>query len=679
MARDNRPIIFPSVLHGGDYNPDQWPRDVWDEDVRLMNAAHVNVATLPVFSWVTLQPSEDVYDFEWLDDILQRLERGGIRICMATPTASMPSWLNQKYPEASLVEFNGVRRKIGNRQMNCPNNPDFRRLACNITRRLAERYKDNSNILLWHISNEYGSHCYCDTCAEQFRIWLETRYGSLTAVNEAWNTRFWGQWYSDWTQIEPPSVNGNLCLLGMRLDYDRFQDRSVIDLYRAEAEIVREITPNLPVTTNMMGAHKGTDYVAWAKEVDIVSWDSYPKWDDPASTVAFNHSLMRGLKDGKPWMLMEQTPSVQNWSPYCTLKAPGVLRKEAFQAVAHGAEAIMYFQWRRSRGAAEKMHGAVVGHDGSGETRVFREVAALGKDLESLGQQTLGGIVQADVAILFDWENWWAVEYSSGPSQDLRYLDQVIAWYTAFYESGVTADVISPDADLGRYKLVVAPLLYLVRESTAANLEKWTAAGGRFVGTFFSGIVDESDLVTQTGYPGLLRKLLGILVEEVDARPASRPNSVVFDPQLKNVPSESEARLLCDLIYPEGAEVLARYNDDFYSGVAAITANNFGLGTAYYVGTALAPEALQKFSAHLAKVSGALPVLPKVAPGVESLIRLSANGTRLLYLINHKGDPAEVTLPMGNYKELLTNVVYSRSIRLNHFGVAVLQKTDEEL
>jgi len=674
MTTANKPVRFPSILHGGDYNPDQWPRDIWDEDVRLMQAAHVNAATLPVFSWVTLQPSEDEYDFEWLDDILNRLQKGGVQICMATPTASMPAWLAQKYPEALTVGYHGVRQKQGNRQSNCPNNPDFRRLAANITRRLGERYKDNSNILLWHVSNEYYLPCFCSVCAEAFRKWLAERYGTLDNVNNNWNARFWGQWYTDWSQIDTPSANGNLCLTGLKLDYDRFQSDSMLACYRAEANILREITPQIPITTNMMGPYKPLNYQEWAKEVDIVSWDSYPRWDDPPSKVAFNHALMRGLKEGQPWMLIEQTPSVQNWAHYCSLKAPGVLRKEAFQAIAHGSETVMYFQWRRSRGAVEKMHGAVVGHEGSGDTRVFREVSALGADLKSLGTQTLGGIVQADVAIIFDWDNWWAVEHSSGPSRDLHYLDQVVAWYTALHNSGITADLVSPAADLTRYKMAIAPLLYLVRDTTAKKLSDWTQAGGTFVGTFFSGIVDEHDLVTMTGYPGPLRKLLGLRVEEVDARPAAKPNSVVFDPPLDNVPVTADAGLLCDLIYPEGAEVLARYGTDFYAGTAAITRNTYGSGVAYYVGSALEKSALKSFAAYLSASADVSPVLPSTPDGIEALVRVSPEGSRLLYVINHNADAVTVGLPEGAYLDLLGGSQSTSTLDLSGNGAAILVK-----
>jgi beta-galactosidase len=350
-----------------------------------------------------------------------------------------------------------------------------------------------------------------------------------------------------------------------------------------------------------------------------------------------------------------------------------VLRREAFQAIAHGAETIMYFQWRRSRGATEKMHGAVVGHEGSGETRVFREVAALGADLKSLGSQTLGGIVEADIAILFDWENWWAVEHSSGPSRDLRYVDQVVAWYTALHDEGITADLISPKADLARYKVVIAPLLYMVTDDVASRLSEWTENGGVFVGTFFSGIVDESDLVTTTGYPGPLRKLLGLRVEEIDARPAEKPNSVVFDPPLDDVPETADAGLLCDLIFPEGAEVLATYGKDFYAGMAAITRNAFGDGQAYYVGTALNKDALKSLAVHIAVTSGVQSVLPAAPSGIEAMVRRSPSGVRLLYVINHNSESVTIDLPAGEFGDLLSGCKFSGSISLSGNGVAILR------
>ncbi|HEX8464398.1 MAG TPA: beta-galactosidase, partial [Abditibacterium sp.] len=451
--------FFSHVLHGGDYNPDQWPEAVWDDDVRLMQEAHWNIATLPVFGWVALQSDEETFHFEWLDRVLDKLHEGGIGVCLATATASVPQWLTQKYPEILTVNSQGQRLEHGGRHIFCPNSPQFKRLSTNLVSHLAQRYGAHPALKIWHVGNEYGGNaiggrCHCDLCQSAFRTWLEARYGDLDTLNARWDTAFWGKTYTNWEQIESPKKVGEETIQALSLDYDRFQSESLLGCYRAEAAILRQATPDVPITTNMMGAFKPLDYCAWAREVDVVSWDCYPRKGASFSEIAFNHALMRGLREGQPWLLMEQTPSQQNWQAQNSLKRPGIMRLWSYQAMAHGAEAVMYFQWRRTRGGIEKFHGAVVEHVGTSQPRVFQEVAQLGLELENLGNQTLGGRVPAKVALLFDWENWWAVEYTSGPTRDLKYVEQCQHYFTALHEQGILCDIVSPDADLSKYEVV---------------------------------------------------------------------------------------------------------------------------------------------------------------------------------------------------------------------------------
>jgi beta-galactosidase len=670
-------IDFPAVLHGGDYNPEQWPEEVWDDDVRLMKEAHVNVATLPVFGWVHLQPDEDTFTFEWLDRVLDKLWAGGIHVCLATATASTPAWLDQKYPDVLRVDGNGVRQKHGNRHTFCPNSANFRRLATGLTRRLATRYKDHAALRVWHVSNEYGSPCYCDLCAAAFRVWLADRYGSLDEVNRRWYTAFWGHTFTDWSQIETPTRNGEGSMQALRIDYDRFQSESIYDCYKAEADILHETTPAVPVTTNLMGAFKPLDYQKWAQGMDIVSWDSYPRKDAPPAEIAFAHSLMRGLKEGQPWMLMEQTPSQQNWQAQNALKRPGIMRLWSYQAMAHGADTVMYFQWRRSRGATEKYHGAVVEHVGTSNTRVFQEVGALGKELEGLGKKTLGGRVAARVAILFDWENWWAVEYSSGPSTDLKYVPQCQAYFSALHALGIPTDIVSPEADLSGYDLVVAPVLYMVKPGISKKLEAWTQSGGTFVTTFFSGIVDETDLVYLGGYPGPLRRMLGVWAEEIDALTPQQTNSVVFNESFGTLSGSYDCRLLCDRIHAEGADILATYGSDFYAGEPAVTVNTFGQGRAYYLATALGQDALVPFLQKLCEDRQIRSPLPGGPPsGVEVMPRVSSSGETLMYILNHNAKSAFIPLPPGTYQDLLSGISYHDRVELPSYGVLILRPED---
>ena len=664
--------IFTHILHGGDYNPEQWPEAIWDEDVRLMQKASVNIATLPVFGWVSLQPAEETWTFDWLDTVVDKLWAGGISVCLATATASQPAWLDEKYPDVLTTGRDGIKRKHGNRHSFCPNSPNFRRLSTQLARRLAERYGEHPALQIWHVGNEYGGTCYCDQCGAAFRHWLEARYGSLEEVNRRWYTAFWGHTFTEWSQIETPTDNGEGSLQALRIDYDRFQSDSLLSCFKAEAAVLRQITPNVPITTNLMGTFKTLDYHKWAAELDIVSWDSYPIKDAPAADMAFQHALMRGLKEGQPFLLMEQTPSQQNWQAHNALKRPGIMRLWSYQAMAYGADAVMYFQWRRGRGATEKYHGAIVEHEGTDKPRVFQEVAALGRELESLGTRTLGGRTPARAALLFDWENWWAVEYSSGPSIDLKYVPQCQEYFRALHGLHIPTDIVSPEADLSGYDLIIAPVLTMIKPGIAEKLEAWTQAGGTFVTTFFSGIVDETDRVYLGGYPGPLRRMLGIWAEEIDALTPQQSNSVIFETKFGELAGAYPCRLLCDIIHAEGAAVLATYGSDFYAGTPAVTVNSFGQGQAYYLATALDSDALSGFFAKLCADKEIAPPLPFLPNGVEVVPRVSPTGETLLYLLNHTDQTAKIPLPQGTYQDLLTGQSLRGELTLAKYGAAIL-------
>ena len=533
---------LPRIWYGGDYCPDQWPEEIWPEDMRLFRKAGINVATIPDFSWAKLQPSEDTWDFGWLDRSLDLLWKSGIFACIVTSTGAMPPWLAAKYPEVLRTTFEGLRRKYGHRHNACPNSPVFRRLSTQLARKLAERYGSHPGLVAWHVSNEYGGRCYCDLCEKAFRRWLKARYGTLDALNHAWWTGFWGHTFTDWDQIVVPNIlsehtdGRHTAFQGITLDYYRFSSESLLDCFRAERDALRAVTPGVKITTNLMGTYKELDYFRWAREMDIVSWDNYPALDTPISEVAFRHDLMRGLKAGAPFMLMEQTPSQTNWQDYNGLKRPGVMRLLSLQAVARGADTVMFFQLRRSRGASEKYHSAVIDHAGHENTRVFREVAALGEELASMGSALLDSRVESRIGILFDWENWWAIEMSSGPSIALRYVQQVTGWHAALWEQNYAVDVVGVEDDFSPYDIIIAPVLYMVKPGLAGRLEAFVGAGGTFLTTFFSGIVNETDLVTIGGYPGELRRLLGIWVEEIDALLPGSTNSIVVKKPIRRSP-----------------------------------------------------------------------------------------------------------------------------------------------
>jgi len=670
------------LFYGGDYNPDQWSEDIMDIDLDLFKKAGINIVTLPVFSWAKFQSDEDVYHFEWFDRIMDKISQAGLFICMATSTAAQPAWMSRKYPEILPVDFHGRKRKHGGRVNFCPNSKDFRRFALKLVEKLVERYGDNPLIKLWHIGNEYGTWCYCDTCEEAFRDWLKERYKTIEKLNQTWYTSFWGHTLYSWEDVTLPSGLSEMfegdgrvrtIFQSMALDYARFQSESSYNCYRQEYDLIKTYYPDIPITTNLMGHFKPLDYFRWAEGMDVISWDSYPFVTDKPFQSALRHDLMRSLKRDKPFLLMEQTPSQQNWAPYNSCKRPGELRCQSFQALAHGADSIMYFQLRRSIGACEKFHSAVIDHAGHGETRVFRECAQLGQELNQISQVLKGAVVRSKAAIVFDWENWWALEYSSGPSIHLYYLDQIQKYYKPLYENHISVDFVLPDSDLSRYDLVVAPTLYMLSRESAANLNDFVKQGGNLLTTFMSGIVDDSDRVYTGGYPGPLREMLGIWVEEIDALPPGAGNKAIA--LTGQLPRKDGYRcdLICDVIHLEGAEALAVYAEDFYKDSPVLTVNSYGKGKAYYVGSSLEEEGIADIL-NLAAENKNLQQWEgfSIPEGVEAAMRYQQD-EELRFLLNN--GKTEVSIGIEeDYEEVLSGKPAGKTLKLAPFGVAMLRK-----
>lgn len=675
------------VFYGGDYNPDQWPENVWDEDMRLFQLAGLDVATVGVFSWSRLQPDELTCDFGFLDQILEKLLRNGIHVCLATGTAAHPAWMAKRYPDVLRVDFKGRRRKFGGRHNSCPNSPTYRHFAALMAEKLAERYGDHAGLLVWHINNEYGGTCYCENCERQFRVWLKARYSTLERLNEAWNTAFWGHRFYDWDEVVPPNIlsehmsesdPSRTAFQGISLDYARFNSDSLLACCQMEYEAIRRHCFDVPITTNMMGTYKPLDYFKWAQHLDVISWDSYPSYNTPMSHVALRHDLMRGLRDGQPFMLMEQTPSQQNWQPYNSLKRPGIMRLWSYQALAHGADTILFFQLRRSIGACEKYHGAVIEHAGHENTRVFRECAELGAELQKLGDTLLDTRVRSRVAILFDWDNWWAVEFSSGPSIDLKYGEQIQMYYDALYRQKYAVDLVSVDSDLSRYDLVIAPVLYMVKEGVAQKLETYVQDGGTFITTYFSGLVDENDRVYTGGYPGPLRRLLGIWAEEIDALPPEIQNSIVMKDTIGSLRGQYGCSLLFDLIHCETAEPLAVYGSDFYKGMPVLTKNAYGQGEAYYIASCPDSNFADDLIRTVCGLKGIDPVLDCAPDGLEAAIR-EKDGRCYLFLLNHSSETADISLHSRTGRELLTGVWIEDSTQIAPHGVQIIELEGKQL
>ncbi|MCR5267833.1 MAG: beta-galactosidase [Lachnospiraceae bacterium] len=668
------------ILYGGDYNPEQWPEDIWKEDMRLFKLAGVDTVTLNVFSWAALQPEEDRYDFDRLDRIMELVHENGLKVCMGTSTAAHPAWMARKYPDILRTDENGIRRQFGARHNSCPNSPTYRKYSVRLAEAIVKQYAGYENIVAWHVSNEYGGTCYCENCAAAFRTWLKHRYGSIEEVNRVWNTAFWGHTFYDFEEIVPPDLRSEEFVYdfdgsirtnfqGISLDYLRFQSDSLLECFCLERDALKKATPHIPVTTNFMGWYKTLDYHKWAKETDFVSWDNYPEWDSSPALPAAFHDMCRGMKDGMPFALMEQSPSVSNWHPYCRLKRPGVMRLWSYQAIAHGADTVLFFQMRRSQGACEKYHSALIDHVGNEHTRVFVEMSELGAELQKLGDLTLGSRTHSKVAIVFDWDNWWALEMSAGPSVLIRYLKEIQAYYQALFRQNISVDFVRTDSDIATYSLVIAPLLYMNKEGYDERIRHYVQNGGCYLTTYFSGYTDENDRVIPGGYPGKQKDILGIWVEESDALPPDEENRFIYKG------TAYPAQVLCDIIHLQGAKEISTYENDFYAGTPVLTRNDFGDGTVYYVGTHSNDEFYATFLRDLCESLYIEPVLN--APLDVEVCSRENEKERFLFILNHKDTETEVRLKKSG-SDLLTDTDYKAGdlIRLQPKGVAIIRQQE---
>lgn len=584
-------MIHDILWHGADYNPEQWldRPDILQKDIELMQKAGISVVSLGIFAWATLEPREGEYHLDWMQEVIDRLYAAGIRVNLATPSGARPAWLAQKYPEVRRVNPDRVRQLFGDRQNHCYTSPIYREKVHAVNQQLARRFGRHPAVILWHISNEYGGECHCELCQEAFRDWLRERYGSLEAVNRAWSTKFWGHDYTDFSQIESPAPHGEHAMNGLLLDWKRFVSHQTVDFMKWERDCIREIAPQAKACVNMMYRFDMIDYFDMAREIDLAAWDTYPTWHKPTETLeetaldnAMMHDLIYSVK-GEPFWMMESTPSVTNWQPVSKVKKPGMNLFSGLQAVAHGSDGVLYFQWRQSRGAFEKFHGAVVAHDGRDDNRVFVETAEVGKALKLLSR-VAGARKQKQAAIVFDWANKWAMEGAQGPRNiGLGYWEEIMRHYAALSRIGIGVDFVNEDGDLSGYKLVVAPMLYMLREDFALKLRDFTASGGTLVVTYWSGVVGESDLCYLGDTPHGLTDVLGLRRCEIDGMfDGETRRCVAVNPSM---PAHALGGTLCEVAALEGAKPLMVYDEDFFAGSPAVAVNTYGEGRAYTLAT----------------------------------------------------------------------------------------------
>lgn len=645
------PLRFPTrptgpdgrhrFFFGADYNPDQWSRDVWDEDITLMQQVGVNVVSLAIFSWARIQPSEGVWDFEWLDDIMDRLQLAGIAVDLATATASPPAWLTTKHPEILPVTADGKTLWPGGRQHWRPTSPVFREHALRLVEALANRYSQHPALVAWHVSNELGCHNawdYSDDAATAFRTWLLERHGDLAGINAAWGTAFWSQQYSDIEQILPPRLAASEPNPTQLVDFRRFSSDALRAHLRAENEVLERICPEIPRTTNfmVMGDTRAMDFATWTDDVDFVSNDHYLQpGTDGIDELAFSAARCASLAGFEPWWMMEHSTSAVNWRPVNPPKRPGELMRDSLTHVAHGADAICFFQWRQSVVGAEKYHAAMLPHAGP-DSAVFRSVRELGASLGKLAEVAGTRPVRAEVAVLLDHPSWWATDQGFQPSELVDHRDEALAWYRALLDSGVRVDVVGPSDDLAEYRVVVAPLLHVVGPELATRLQQAVEAGTHLVVTYYSGIVDDDSHVIAGGYPGALRDLLGIRVEEF--HPLMANQSVGLE-------GGATAVLWCEDVQPgPETEILHRYADGPYPGAPAVTRAQRGAGTATYVSTHPNRGAMAAIAAEVLTTAEVRPELELPEPGAVITTRRRGQDSDYIFLVPRN---PEVTLEMG--------------------------------
>lgn len=663
----NNKIFFPQVngiLHGSDYNPDQWldRPDILEKDIELMKKAKMTSMSLGIFSWSAYEPTEGEFHMDWLKNIMDKLYENGIYTILATPSGARPAWLDEKYPECMRVGADDHRAHHGVRHNHCMSSPKFREKTGIIINKIIDTVGKHPGLAMWHLSNEFGGECFCPLCKKKFQDYLANKFDNdINKLNKAWWTGFWSHTYNDFSQIEPPYLNGEFSVMGLNLEWKRFTTWNTTDYMKSEIDIIRKRTPNIPITTNFMQLFPGLDYRVMAKELDVISWDSYPVFHNNYETMAdtmahnsFDHAVMRSLKKNQPFMLMECAPGLVNWHEYNKLKRPGVHKLFSAQAVACGSDTVQYFQWRKSRGSFEQYHGAVVDHLGTDDTRVFKEAAEVGAMLDSLSN-VKGTIVKPKAALIFDWDNMWAIDNMRGLSDKTKnYAKTCIQIYHEFLKLGIDMNVVASDDNLDDYNVVIAPMLYMLRPGASNNLKAFVKRGGQLMATYLTGYVDDNTLCYLGGFPGDgLSELFGVISEEIDTYYDSDENSATFTDGHKAIIHD-----YAEILRVSDTDILAKYDKDFYAGTPAITCKNFGKGKAYYVGARIDMDSMSGlFKTMLKETNTTYLALPA---GIEYHKREDESGKAIEFYLN-------VT-----ENEITFNMTDNTQVTLKPYGVKIV-------
>lgn len=675
----NRKLNVDEFLHGGDYNPEQWldAPDVINEDFALFKNAAINTVTVGIFSWAKLEPEEGKYDFKWLDDIFDRVEAMHGHVILATPSGARPAWLAQKYPEILRTDKDSIKRGFGGRHNHCLTSPIYRQKVQEINTKLAEHFGKRPSLVLWHISNEYSGECYCDLCQQAFREWLKKKYQTLDNLNHAWWNTFWSHTYSDWKQINAPSPKSELGNKGMNLDWRRFITDQTISFIDNEVAPLRKITPNIPVTTNMMAGNPlmdpfaGFDYQKVAKHLDIISWDSYPAWgNDYQSTeelgrnVGLIHDFFRSLKH-QNFMIMENTPTRVNWQKIDRAKRPGMHELASLQDIAHGSDSVLYFQLRASRGSSEMFHGAVLEHCHPEKTRAYHDVSQVGCDLKKIKSLYDSEYSKAKVAIVYSYDNVWALENAEGYNRDKKIWQTIQDQYNYFYDNDIPVDFVSPIDDFSDYKLIIDPMHFMMSAKYLNKIHEYVKNGGNIVGTYISGVVNENDLAYMDEWPKQLQDIYSLEPTETDNLYPSQHNEIKFSGE------KYQTKVFCETLELKKASSLADYQYDFYANTPAVTKNSYGRGTGYYLACRTDRDFLNKFYAQIVTELNLMPNLPITKSSTRVSIQERDDEQYRYFFVQNFSHEKQIVELNQRLFEMLGNKEEHGSVEIQSYGSKV--------
>ena len=672
------------MYFGADYYPEHWPKERWETDARMMKEAHMNVVRLAEFAWSKLEPIKGEYDFSWLDEAIETLSKYDIKVILGTPTATPPKWLMDQYPEIYPVDLYGIQKGFGTRRHYCSVNSTYRELARIITIKMVEHYRDNSNVIGWQIDNEFDANCYCDHCKKGFHEWLRNKYKTIQTLNEEWGTVFWSQTYDDFDQVVVPKYSSSDGFTqtgegnnpnrppfnhnpGLLLDYYRFKSDAVIEFQKIQIDEIRKLS-TLPITHNYMGHFSELDYFNLGKDLDFISWDCYPNnmWGKSNyANVSMAHDLMRGIKNKNFWM-MEQQSGPCGWQAMGDTPEPGQIRLWTYQALAHGAEAMVYFRWRPALFGTEQYWHGILDHDGIGRRR-YQEIVKIGEELKGLEDLFVDSNNINEVAIIKSYDNLWSHRVQPHNSK-FDYNGLLYEYYEALNKNNITVDVTSIDVDFSKYKLVLMPAFNLMTEAIKTKCEDYVNGGGNLLITFRSGTRNWNNSMTTITNPGYFKELAGIELEEYDSINFGRHVEVSFNGEV----FKGQANKWCDVIKSNGAKVLATYDSHYYKGKPAVTVNKFGKGHVYYVGCDLNEEALSCLINNVAAeilVNAEIPI-PIAMKGLE-VIKKVKSGKTFFVIMNHNNKPVDVVFS-GEFLDVLTGNKVENEISIQAYGVTIL-------